>query len=378
MKIQFSVPALAILSILSLNLQVSTAFAQGSLTPPASAFNGSVPQPTMLTLTQVQPRTPVDPVHTGSGGGSEYLILQPGSYYLTSNVLAVAGVHGINISASDVTLDLRGFSVIGSSSGLDGIYIHAGYTNITVRNGNIDGWSNTSTYGNGVESYADNVTLEHLNVSANHGYGITLNGSSVVRACSAEGNGNNGINATNNCIIVGSTANRNSIFTVTQSGGITVLNNCMVINCIADNNFTNGIYAANNCTIKDCSTSSNLTGIQVVTNCTVEGCTANANHTFGIIAFGNCQINRDNANGNGQYGIYLYGAQNRVDSNNAGENGNYGIGDNVINNDNAITRNFAPGNGFGGYYNYNGGANTDYGPLASNPSTATSPWSNFQ
>ena len=159
--------ALALLALSTLNLQLSTCFAQGSLTPPGA------PAPTMLTLNQVEPRTPVDATHTGSGGSSEFLITQPGSYYLTTNVVGVSSLHGINISANNVTLDLNGFTVQGSSSAFDAIYIHAGYTNVTVRNGNISGWSNACAPLTAmvVECYANNVILERLKVSANR-YGI--------------------------------------------------------------------------------------------------------------------------------------------------------------------------------------------------------------
>ena len=165
----------------------------------------------MLTLTQVEPRTPVDPVHTGSGGGSEYLITQPGSYYLTSNVLAEAGLHGINISASDVTLDLRGFSVIGSSSAYDGIYIHAGYTNVIVRNGNIAPleqclhvrqWRRKLR---GQRHFGASECLRQPPVWHN------TRQFRVVRDCNVENNGKDGINAANNCTVIGCTANRGSM-----------------------------------------------------------------------------------------------------------------------------------------------------------------------
>jgi parallel beta-helix repeat protein len=364
------IPIILMVGVCGLILTSKSGFAQGSLTPPGP------PAPTMLTLTQVEPRTPVDPVHTGSGGSSEYLITQPGSYYLTSNVIAVAGLHGINISASDVTLDLRGFSVIGSSSGLDGIYIHSGYTNVTVYNGKISGWNNTSSYGNGVESYADNVTLEHLDVSANHGFGITLNGSGMVRNCNAEGNNNSGINASYNCIVSGCNTSYNGEQYLGQSGGISVGDHCTVIGCTAESNGTNGIYAADDCTVKDCSTSLNLTGIYVLNNSTVKDCTANTNESFGILANNNCLIAGNRATGNRYIGIYITGVQNRIDNNNAGSNGAYGISVQSINVDNNITRNFAPGNGSGGYGNFPG--NHDYAPTGTPDSTATGPWYNFQ
>jgi len=53
------------------------AFSQGPLTP------GGTPTPTMKTLTQIEPRTPIESL--------PFTITQPGSYYLTKNLAGVSG-----------------------------------------------------------------------------------------------------------------------------------------------------------------------------------------------------------------------------------------------------------------------------------------------
>ena len=80
-----------------------SAFAQGSLTPPGA------PAPTMKTLQQVEPRTPISAL--------PFTISNSGSYYLTANLTGAAGSDGITILASDVTLDLNGFTMTGVRSG---------------------------------------------------------------------------------------------------------------------------------------------------------------------------------------------------------------------------------------------------------------------
>jgi hypothetical protein len=110
-------------------------FAQGSLAPPGA------PAPTMKSLDQVEPRTPVDTVHTPGASLFMFYINQPGSYYLTTNIVGLSGKDAIGISANNVTLDLNGFALIGGSGTEEGIYIYNTCTNITVRNGNVSGWS---------------------------------------------------------------------------------------------------------------------------------------------------------------------------------------------------------------------------------------------
>ena len=68
----------------------------GPLDPPGA------PAPTMKTLQQVEPRTPISSI--------PFTITTPGSYYVTSD-LATTGTLGIRIDTNDVTLDLSGFTL---------------------------------------------------------------------------------------------------------------------------------------------------------------------------------------------------------------------------------------------------------------------------
>ena len=149
--------------------------AQGSLTP------SGPPGPTMLTLSQVQPRTPVDATHTPGNGSAEFVIASPGSYCLTTNVFGVSGKDGIDIDANNVTLDLNGFSVAGIPGALNGI--STTYANIVIRNGIVSQWTN------GIDSTGMNVTIQGLTVSSNALYGIEVTGNnSVVTGNNVAGN----------------------------------------------------------------------------------------------------------------------------------------------------------------------------------------------
>jgi len=75
-----------------------------------------------------------------AAGGFPYTISQPGSYKLSGNLTVPAGVNGIQIAASNVVLDLNGFSITGSGS-LSGIFSLSQVSGITIRNGNIVGFT---------------------------------------------------------------------------------------------------------------------------------------------------------------------------------------------------------------------------------------------
>ena len=168
-------------------------YAQGSLTPPGA------PAPTMLTLSQIEPRTPVDAVHTPGNSANEFIISQPGSYYFTTNVFGASSQNGINIAANDVTLDLNGFSLIGPSTADSAIVIASGTSNSIVKNGTISGWG---TLDDGVLSLGNNVNLENLNVSAGS-VGIQCSGDgSVIKNCTISHAGQWGVYLSgSNCLI---------------------------------------------------------------------------------------------------------------------------------------------------------------------------------
>ena len=216
------------LTLINFNSQISTASAQGSLTPPGP------PAPAMLTLNQIEPRTPLDAVHTPGNSSTEFLINQPGSYYFTTNLVGVAGESGIYIITNNVTLDLKGFSLTGPSTAYSGIYISSVATNVVIRNGIISGFNPLYL---GIYSYGNNVLFENLSIYG-AGTGIQCSGDGgVVKNCLLSHNAGDGLYVGGpNYLIVGNQLVENNTMNTSTGAAISIT----TANNRIDDNFVTG------------------------------------------------------------------------------------------------------------------------------------------
>lgn len=284
--------------------------------PGAALTAGGLPQPTMKTLQQVEPRT--DVLTLSADASSRYVIDKPGSYYLSSNLMVREDI-AISVRSSDVTLDLNGFQVTHAErGGSTGINVQAGLERVSVRNGSV---SNFST---GVDAFGifSNKTkgclLEDLKVSGCAGNGIVIGDAGTVRNCTSADNGGHGIFADNgsiiaNCVAFGNGGNTGS------PGAIWVRNGCTVSNCVARENTTDGIVTGSGCTVSQCAATENTGtyGINAGTSNTLKQCTANNNVGAG-------EFSRGLSVGDGSTVIGC--TANNNDSTNAGTSSAQGVG----------------------------------------------------
>jgi parallel beta-helix repeat protein len=330
--------ALGTFALATFNFHLTTAFAQGSLTPPGA------PAPTMKSLAQIEPRTPISAL--------PFTIKNAGSYYLTTNLTGVSGANGVTIASDDVTLDLNGFALTGVPGSGHGVFVstNAFYFNLTVRDGALRDWD-----GNGVEAFSgENEVLERLTISGTGGYGIDAFGSTI-RDCQVDScNGYAGIAA----------------------------NNSEISGCVVEYNSYDGIDAFDS-QVRNCSVENNGYGIYVGPG-TVSGCLIESNVYSGIyVGSSGCQITGNTCLGNNlnvsssDAGIFLNASDNRVEANHVVGSGYAGI--QVVGGAparNLILRNSVSGDGAN---NYVTPGQQVVGPLITAFGTITNsnPWANF-
>ena len=376
----------ALLILLCTTATAQVGFAQGSLTPPGA------PAPTMKTLDQLDAKLDQAKASVGSTATKveqldaklekrtpisslPYTISEPGSYYLTGNLqFSAATGNAITVSASDVTLDLMGFTLSSTAEVTgDGIQLAPGVRNVAVRNGQIAGqttvtengntWTATAAgFANGVNAVnaAPRVTgceFTGLRIAGCRTTGLRAGYGAVIGQVVVTQNGGIGMVATYSTITNSSAyLNRSTGFTVSLSAisdsiatdngsaGISMASGT-VTNCKASGNGSDGISAeTSNVTGSTAHTnagngidaaagtvttsnSSSNGGVGIIAQL-VSDCIASANFSHGIRVFpqGVAKDNAASSNGNGGNGagIHFSGDGARIEGNNC-TNNDWGI-----------------------------------------------------
>ena len=168
-----------------------SAFSQGSLTPPGA------PAPTMKTLDQIEPRSPISAL--------PFTISQSGSYYLSAALATTGTKNGINIQADDVSLDLRGFAIVGTGgAGGRGILVSGTRRRLHVHDGTI----RSALIGIDAATGLD-CSFEHLALANNAGNGLTTGAGALVDSCHASDNTLDGVNVASRSVVRNCTATGN-------------------------------------------------------------------------------------------------------------------------------------------------------------------------
>ncbi len=379
----------------------------GPIDPPAGPVTS-----TMKPLDVVEPRIPIGPATTpgdNDASPSLYKITQPGSYYLLGNVQGVSGKIGVEIAASNVTIDLAGFTLQGVNGSNSGILVTSLQSGITIRNGTVNGWGES-----GIDATKSSAArIESVTATNNGGTGITTSNLAVITGCMARQNAFTGISAGSAVTIRDCAADDNGtsgfwLGSAATLNGCTARNNnaygfelndiASANNCIATHNKATGFIAGYGSNYSSCTSAYNtIDGFwcnfgSMATNCSayqngrdgfyvscgsVTNSQATMNQRDGIrLDVGNSTATGNtcfqNGLGNSGAGIRAVGASCRIDSNQVVSNA-FGI---HAAPDCMVVRNTARGN----TTNYSFPVGSEYGQIITNPGSgfsSTNPWANF-
>ena len=280
----------------------------GPLTPPSGAVSSSY-----KTLGEVEPRIAINLTNTPGDGNSLFRITQPGSYYLTGNVVGVNGKTGIEVEASNVTIDLNGFSLIGVGSALVAISPSSVVQNIEVCNGSISNWPSNAVS----LQTASRVVLRDLRVTSNGGFGIVVGPGSRIADCIASDNVSHGFYVSSNSVVANCVGSSNGGCGILAQDGVTIVGSTVTGNSSA------GISVGTGCSVRACtSNDNNNVGILVGIGSIVEHCVVRANDLDGIRTSDRSRIVGNICSANGQTvttgaGIRMTGSGNYLEGNNS-------------------------------------------------------------
>lgn len=116
--------------------------------------------------------------------GFPMVICNPGSYRLSGDLSVPANLDGVLITASDVSLDLNGFTISGPSVNVHtGVIAGSSTHRVTVSNGRVIGFANGVVLG-GTSSIARQLTVDLI-----ADIGIQVDGVGIVEDCSVNATG---------------------------------------------------------------------------------------------------------------------------------------------------------------------------------------------
>lgn len=355
----------------------------GPLNPPPGpiASTGKTTQEIFDRVALGEPRIAINEANTPGDGTTVYRITQPGSYYLTGNITGQTSKQGIAIAASNVTIDLNGFALMGVPGSFFGIVNDNTQSSITIRNGSVIGWG---AGGIVLSSGTNGGLIDGVIARGNQGTGISGGIGFVVRNCTARENASTGIFISNGSVVSGCAAFLNG------SNGIGTANACTIVDCAAQANTNRGISAGVSSVVSRCAAVSNTgLGIHAQEGSLVSDCIARINAGNGIACTSDCLVRGNMCDSNGfggdGAGILTDGNDNRIEDNNCTDNDR---GIEVAAAGNLIVRNSCSGN----TSNYEIAASNRYGPIinitptgsaavsgnaAASTVATTDPWANF-
>lgn len=279
-----------------------------------------------------EPRIPVQSL-PGSATAL-HVISQPGSYYLTGNIVGEAGKNGIHIVTSSVDINLAGFALMGLTA-LNAIVATPGTRGLSIRNGMILDWTHKALSARDTkDGQLDNLVVLRCG-SENPGdpYSVRCGDSWTVQSCVVSDSVRWGIGVTSGVV-------RDCIATGNNGQGIALVRG-VLSRCVATSNPDAGLSADESCVVHECAAYFNTYGIVGGFGCLIQS-NATYGNSIGIVNSRRSQIIDNTCFANG-IGLDVRGGASTIRGNSVAENS--GIGINVQSTENLILRNAMNGNG---------------------------------
>lgn len=197
------------------------------------------------------PRIAINAVNTPGIPQGVFLITSPGSYYLEADLIGEPAKAGILVAATDVRIDLMGFSLRGDAASTHAI-AEVGYrSNVVIWNGSISGWS-----GAGVHFVlSSNVQVRDLGLRSMGDGGIVLGADGVVERCNLFEMAGFGIRTTSGAYVSQTMVN------AVGTRGIEVLGHSMVRDCKVRGSGTEGVRVGVGSSVLGCTINGGTVGI---------------------------------------------------------------------------------------------------------------------
>jgi hypothetical protein len=187
----------------------------------------------------------------GGNQSAPFVITKPGAYYLAGNrVMTTKGDAIIKVAASEVTLDLNGYSLSYPDINGTGVGISVVGANCEIRNGSI---TTTPSYGIYAEAVTSNLATRVIDVRVADTTGIYTRGHSAwIERCHVTDTRGDAINlghggTAKDCVIRNVVKNNEPL----SGHGVTTDSNCTVIGCIIDFTERAGIFCDTYCVVKN-------------------------------------------------------------------------------------------------------------------------------
>lgn len=121
--------AYTVLPMLCAMCMIQSSAQENSLDPPGPPGSD---ESRMRTLNEIEPRSVISSI--------PMTITNTGAYVVIRNLVCTNNGNGIIVQASDVTIDLNGFTLLGSSNSQNAIIANGSINHLYLRNGTIRGW----------------------------------------------------------------------------------------------------------------------------------------------------------------------------------------------------------------------------------------------